>query len=114
MGIIATDRELHPDELTFMLRTFKSFGIATGEDDEAIMPTTRSHEAAKAMGALPEDVRHEAMELLLESAVADGKVVEAERDYLHAVARAAGIAVGEIERRIDAKLAAHPHPSTDG
>lgn len=106
MGIIATDRELHPTELTFMLKTFKAFGVATGRDDEAITPTTRSFEAAKAMSELPEEVRHETLELLLDSAVVDGKVVEAERIYLQAVGRAVGLSESEIETRIADKLAA--------
>lgn len=106
MGIIATDRELHPTELAFMLKTFEAFGIAKSGDDEAITPTTRAFEAAKAMGELPEEVREETIELLLETAAVDGKVVEAERKFLHAVARAAGIDEATIDERIVAKLAA--------
>ncbi|MBW2456867.1 MAG: hypothetical protein JRI68_20295, partial [Deltaproteobacteria bacterium] len=34
-GIIATDKQLHPAELKFLLRTFDVFGIGTGLDDEA-------------------------------------------------------------------------------
>lgn len=106
MGIIATDRELHPNELTFMLKTFKAFGVATGKDDEAITPTTRSFEAAKAMSELPEAVREETLELLLDSAVVDGKVVQAERVYLRAVGKAAGLSEAEVDDRIEQKLAA--------
>jgi uncharacterized tellurite resistance protein B-like protein len=106
MGIIATDQELHPTELKFMLKTFKTFGVATGDEDEALSPTTRAFEAAKAMSLLPEDVREEAIELLLDSAAVDGKVVKAERTFLHAVAKAAGIEQDVIDSRIEAKLAA--------
>ncbi len=104
MGIIATDHELHPTELQFMLKTFKTFGVATGEDDEALTPATRAFEAAKAMNELPAHVREEAIELLLTSAAVDGKVVEAERVFLHAVAKAAGITPEAIDGRIKAKL----------
>ena len=106
MGIIATDQELHPTELQFMLKIFKAFGVASGAEDEAISPTTRSFEAEKAMKALPADVRQEAIELLLDSAVVDGKVVEAERQFLYAVGRAAGISQEVIDSRIETKLAA--------
>jgi uncharacterized tellurite resistance protein B-like protein len=104
MGIIATDRELHPSELTFMLKTFEAFGVAQSGDDEAVTPTTRALEAARAMGQLPKEVREEAVELLIDSAVVDGKVVPEERKYLHAVAKAAGVPRDEMDSRIEAKL----------
>jgi uncharacterized tellurite resistance protein B-like protein len=103
-GIIAADRELHPSELQFLLRTFKTFGIATGQDDEAVSPTTTTIEAAKAMSELSADVRDEAMDLLVDTAVCDGKVVPAERNFLFAVARAAGIAEDTVDERIAQKL----------
>jgi uncharacterized tellurite resistance protein B-like protein len=105
-GIIATDREFHPDELQFLLRTFRTFGIATGADDEAVSPTTTTFEAAKAMSELPLDVREEAMDLLVDTAVCDGKVVPAERAFLFAVARAAGIDEDRIDERIADELLA--------
>jgi uncharacterized tellurite resistance protein B-like protein len=105
-GIIATDQELHPDELRFMLKTFAAFDVATGKDDEAICPTTTSFEAAKLMATLPPEVRDETLALLIESAVADGKVVPSERDYLLAVARAAGISKDDVDDRIAAALLA--------
>jgi len=108
-GIIATDQELHPAELRFMLRTFKRFGVATGADDEAICPAVSSAAAARAMAELPEAVRQETMDLLIASAVVDGKVVPAERDFLEAVALAAGLPVEEIDEQLtDALLAAEP------
>jgi uncharacterized tellurite resistance protein B-like protein len=108
-GIIATDGELHPDELLFMVQTFAAFEVATGEDDEAVCPTTTSMEAAKLMGELPEDARAEALSLLMDSAVADGKVVPAEREYLLAVGRAAGVSRDDIDDKIaEALMKADP------
>ena len=57
------------------------------------------------MSELPVEVRDDAINLLIESALADGVVVDAERDYLAAVARAAGISNEVIEKRIAARLA---------
>ncbi len=105
-GIVATDMELHPAELAFMLRTFQAFGVATGEDDEAICPTVTGFEAAKLMGELPADVRQEAIELLLKGAVVDGKVTPQERDWLLAVGRAAGLSRDDIDDRIAEALLA--------
>lgn len=108
-GIIATDQELHPAELRFMLRTFERFGIATGADDEALCPAVSCAAAARAMAQLPEAMRRETMELLIESAVVDGKVVPAERTLLEAVANAAGLPLDDIDDRLtDALLAVDP------
>jgi uncharacterized tellurite resistance protein B-like protein len=99
-GIIATDQTLHPAELQFMVKTFRAFGIATGAKEEVISPATSPVEAAVAMSELPASVRHEALELLIASALADGEVVAAERAYLRAVAEAAGIDDAALEALI--------------
>jgi uncharacterized tellurite resistance protein B-like protein len=106
-GIIATDSELHPAELKFMLKTFEAFGIASGKDDEAVCPTVSSAEAAKAIRDLPEDVRRETVSLLIDSAVSDGKVTPAERDYLLAVARAAGLSDTAVDEALAERLLGH-------
>jgi hypothetical protein len=103
-GIIATDKELHPSELQFMLRTFAAFGVARGDEDEALCPTVTAVEAERQMGELPEDVQQEALRLLVSSAVVDGKVTPAERDWLVAVARAAGVSGEAVDERIAAAL----------
>jgi uncharacterized tellurite resistance protein B-like protein len=105
VGIIATDDELHPAEFEFMLKAFETFGISKSEDDEVLAPTVRSFEAAKAMKALPDEVRSQAMDLLVESAVVDGKVVEAERTYLHAVARAMDMSIETVDAKVGKALA---------
>jgi len=104
-GVIATDDNLHPEELHFMLKTFKAFGIATGEDDEAICPAVSAQEAANAMSSLPPDVREEAVELLVASAAADGVIADEERTYLSAVAKAAGLTHDDVQRRLDEAVA---------
>lgn len=105
-GIIATDRELHPAELRFLLRTFETFGIASGNDDEAVCPTVTTIEAARVMSELPMDVRKETLDLLIKTAVVDGKVVPAERAYLSAVARAAQVSEDRIDEIVARELLA--------
>lgn len=105
-GIIATDDEFHPDELRFLAKVFERFGVAKSGDTEVVSPTKRSGEAAKAMRALPPELQEQAMSLLIESAIADGKVVVAEHNYLLAVARAAGIEDSELDARVEKALAA--------
>src|SRR5690606_8933259 len=105
-GLIATDDHLDPSELQYMLKIFRAFGVASGGKDEVVSPATTAIEAAKAMGELPADVREEALGLLIESAVADGQVVAAERAYLQAVAQAAGVDDEILETLIAEALAA--------
>jgi hypothetical protein len=99
-GIIATDRELHPSELKFMLKTFEAFGVARGGEDQAICPTVDSGEAARLMKELPLDLREEIVELLIQSAIIDGKIVPAEREFILTVGRAAGLKSEGIEERL--------------
>ena len=103
-GIIATDDEFHPDELRFLLKVFKRFGIAESGDTEVVRPTKRSGEAAKAMRELPPELQQEAMTLLIDCAIADGKVVLAERNFLLAVARAAGVDESDLDARVNKAL----------
>lgn len=104
-GIIATDDHLDPAELQYMLKIFTTFGIASGGKDEVVSPATTPAEAARAMAELPAAVREEAFDLLVESAVADGEVVPAERTYLQVVARAAGVDSARLETLITEALA---------
>ena len=104
-GLIATDDEFHPDELKFLAKVFERFGVAGTGDTLVVSPMRHSVQGAKAMRDLPPDVQAEALELLIESAVADGKIVAAERNYLLAVAGAAGISDEELDQRLEARLA---------
>jgi uncharacterized tellurite resistance protein B-like protein len=103
-GIIATDQELHPSELTFMLKTFETFGIGSSDDDEAMTPLVSRAEAAKTMAELPDDIRKQTLDLLIESAAIDGKVVPAEREFLRSVAKAAGLPDESIDESLAARL----------
>ena len=104
LGVIATDNELHPAEFQFIVKVFDSFGISQGKAEEVIAPTVRGFEAAKAIKELPAEVRQETLTLLIESAVADGKVVGSERKFLHEVGRAVDVSSEDIDVRVAAAL----------
>jgi len=104
-GIIATDGHLHPAELDYMLKTFTAFGITTTQDDVALSPAVTKEAALRAFGQLPEGVRDEAVQLLIQSAAADGEISVEERDYLDAITEAAGVSGAELERRLESALA---------
>ncbi|MFP6686186.1 MAG: TerB family tellurite resistance protein [Polyangiaceae bacterium] len=100
VGLIATDDELHPSEFRFMVKVFASFGVSQTDEEEVIAPTVRAFEAAKAMRELPEEVHDEAIELLVAAAAADGKIVEAERVFLRAVAGAIDLSTEALDERL--------------
>ena len=98
-GIVITDEDLDPAEEAFVQRMLKRFGIDADQRD-VIFPLVDGDEAAETMRELPPDVQQDAFEFLVEAAVADGKVVPEERDYLGAVAMALGKADAEVEELI--------------
>lgn len=104
-GIIATDGHLHPAELDFMLKTFAAFGVTTTQDDVALSPAVTEEAALRAFGQLPESVRDEALQLLIQSAAADGEISSEERAYLDAICGAAGLPAEELEGRLAQALA---------
>ncbi len=104
LGLIATDDELHPSEFRFMVKVFASFGVSQTDEEEVIAPTVRAFEAANAMRELPEEVHDETIELLVAAAAADGKIDEAEREFLRAVAGAIDLSTEAIDERLDKAL----------
>ncbi len=97
-GLVVADDDLSPEEDALVDRLVARFGVA---DRSVIFPIVDRSEAAAAVATLPEAVRQEALGLLVEAAVADGKVADEERAYLHTV----GEAMGLVAVAIDAKIA---------
>jgi len=108
-GIIVSDDDLDPKEDAFIDRMLTQFGIPLNERD-SIFPIVDKGEAVEAMRALEPDVQKQALDLLLEAACADGKVVDEERDYLRVVGQELGISRFDMDNRIRAKLKASSAP----
>ncbi len=104
-GVIATDDEFHRDELKFLLRMFDAFGLSKSDDNQVVRPTVKPAEAAAQIAELPDDVRGETVGLLVEAAVADGKLSDEERVYLEAVGEAAGLPPAELVDRALERIA---------
>jgi uncharacterized tellurite resistance protein B-like protein len=101
-GLVVADDDFSPEEEEFIGRVLVRFGIG---DREVIFPIVDRTEAAAAVRALPAAVQEEALAVLIEAAVADGKVVDEERAYLRVVGEAMGLDAGAIEARIAKGLA---------
>ncbi|MBI4706024.1 MAG: TerB family tellurite resistance protein [Deltaproteobacteria bacterium] len=104
-GIIAVDGELHEAENALLVRLLDKTGLPRG-DEVVLAPVLDAGEAARTMRQLPPAVRKEAMALLIEAAVVDGKVVPVEQRYLEAVADALGMGQDELEERVADRLMA--------
>lgn len=102
-GLVVSDDDLAPEEDAFLDRLLARFEIA---ERETIFPIVDRSEAAEKVRELPDDVQEEALALLIEAAIADGKVVDEERSYLHAVGKVIDLSEAAVEERIAKALAA--------
>lgn len=100
-GIVVADDDLDATESAFIDRVLARFGIPAEERD-VIFPIVATAEAVASVSELPAAVQAETLDLLVEAAAADGKIVPEERTYLKAVAQA----MGKDERAL-AELVAH-------
>ena len=96
-GILFADDDFEDREGLFLARLCKDLGLGSPED---VHPIVEARVAAMEMMELPAEVREEAFSHLLDAACADGKVLEAERDYLRTVAGAMGIAHEQTDQMI--------------
>jgi uncharacterized tellurite resistance protein B-like protein len=108
-GIVVSDDDLDEAEDKFIDRLLPSFGIPI-EERESIFPIVDRAEAAEALRALPKSIHREVFDLLLDAAVADGKVVDEEKAYLHTVGEVLGLAAAEVDGKIADRLKA-PRPA---
>lgn len=88
-GIVVADEDLDPAESAFIDRVLTRFGIPLEERD-VIFPIVETSEAVARVRDLSVEDQGEALELLVQAAAADGKIVPEERAYLKAVASAMG------------------------
>lgn len=102
-GIVVSDEDLAPKEEAFIEKVLARFGLDPAERD-AIFPIVEAGEAAGEMKALPESVRDEAFELLVQAAAADGSIEPEELTYLETVADAVGVSRDELSDRLAAAL----------
>lgn len=102
-GLIETDGGLNTAEHVFLRRVLKRFGLRENGDDAPVPPLDRP-EAVKALSAMSDEVRIEALELLIEAAIVDGNVVPLEQRFLAEAASVLGIDEAELEARLVDRL----------
>lgn len=102
-GVLYADDEVHPAEGKLLGRIVKALGDPF-DFGVNLEPTFRGADAAREMAKLPAEVRSQAFDLIIEAAVADGKVDPAEQRYLGPLASAMGLTEDELGERIAQRL----------
>lgn len=100
-GLVVSDDDFAPEEEAFIERLLQRFGIS---ERETIFPIVAHDEAAAEVKALPADVQQEALALLIEAAVADGKIADEERAYVRVVGEAMGLDAAAVDAKLDGAL----------
>ena len=102
--MIAADGEIADEEREFLRRCVERFGLP--ERETGPFSENDFGRATTTLRALDPDVRNRVMALLVEAAVADGRVAPEERALLLATAATLGIEATALEERIAARLRA--------
>lgn len=102
-GIVVSDEDLSPQEDAFVDRMLTRFGIPLDER-QVVFPIIDASDAADAMQELEPVVQHEAFELLIEAAAADGSIAPEELTYLEAVAEVVGVTKDDLGDRLSEAL----------
>jgi len=102
-GIVVVDDDLDETEDKFVDRMLQQFSLSSDERD-ALFPIMDAKEAADEFRALPNDVRFQALDLLVQAAAIDGRYVDEEKSYLHAVAEVVGLDPDDVDKRVEELL----------
>ncbi len=98
-GLVASDEEFTDSERAFVEKVLGEFGIPEEEWD-AIYPLVDPDEARSEIAKLNGTAREMAVNLLVQAAAADGKIVEEELRYLNSVVDAMAVHPSVIEFRL--------------
>lgn len=109
-GLVASDEDFTDSERAFVEKVLGEFGLPPSEWD-AIFPLVEPDQAREAIAGLNGAAREMAINLLVQAAAADGKIVDEERQYLGAVADAMSIHPSVIEFRLNKAIGAGPASS---
>jgi tellurite resistance protein len=109
-GLVASDEDFTDSERAFVEKVLSEFGLPASEWD-AIFPLVEPDQAREAIAALNGAARELAINLLVQAAAADGKIVDEERQYLGAVADAMSIHPSVIEFRLSKAIGTGPASS---
>lgn len=109
-GLVASDEDFTDGERAFVEKVLGEFGIPESDWD-AIYPLVEPEEARAEISALTGAARELAINLLVQAAAADGKIVAEEVQYLNAVAHAMSVHSSVVDWRLRKALDTLASPS---
>jgi uncharacterized tellurite resistance protein B-like protein len=101
--IISADGVITDEEREFLRRVIERFGLSGEERADRLVPSDPGR-VTKTLRELPDEIKVRVMALLVEAAVADGKVAPEEHALLLASAASLGIEACALEERIARRL----------
>ena len=104
-GVLIADGEISEDERAFLKKVLARSGLTEGDREDRVVTSTAGRTTGT-LRAFPPDVQAKIVGLLVDAAIADGKVVPEERALLLSAAAALGIDAQVLEDRIAKQLGA--------
>ncbi|MEN9577574.1 MAG: hypothetical protein RJA70_583 [Pseudomonadota bacterium] len=98
-GLVASDEDFDDSERAFLDKVLTQFEVPEDEWG-AIFPLVEPEEAATAMRSLDTDTQRVTFELLMEGALADGKIAPEEATYLRLIGEAIGMDAASLDARV--------------
>jgi uncharacterized tellurite resistance protein B-like protein len=108
-AVVAADGVVSDVERAFLRRVVERFGLSDVDRADRVM-TSDLGRTTSTLRTLPADAQAKVMALLVEAAVADGRIEPEERALLLASAASLGIEAGTLEDRIARRLRASSEP----
>jgi uncharacterized tellurite resistance protein B-like protein len=102
---ITADGVIADEEREFLRRVIERFGLTESDRADRVV-TSAAGRTTAILRTFPPDVQARIMALLVDAAVADGRVEPQERALLLAAAASLGIEAGVLEERIARRLKA--------
>jgi tellurite resistance protein len=100
-GLVLSDDDFDDDERIYLDALIAKLGLGRGDRELALGHVS----VADQVHELDREAQEEALQLMLDAAVADGKVFYQERSYLYEVGSAMGLSSAEMDKRISERLA---------
>jgi len=108
-AVVAADGVVSDAEREFLRKVVERFGLSEAARADRVM-TSDLGRTTSTLRTLPPDAQAKVMALLVEAAVADGRIEPEERALLLASAASLGIQASTLEERIARRLRASSEP----
>ena len=99
-GVLSSDSEMGPTERDFLKRAMRHVGLET----DTILMATYGSDVAEEFAKLPAEIKNDTLNLVIQAAAADGKIVPAERAIVDIIAAQLGVSEEDVIERFKKAL----------